>query len=209
LTADYRHTVIAVGFDGTIVQHRFPDIGPPVPGALHWLKRYEQAGAGIILWTLRTFSFLCDEDERYDTLAPAENYLRDNGLVPWGVNSDPLAWTLLDTKIQAHVYIDDKAFGCPLVHPIGEGRPYVDWSVVGPAVMRTIRDRQTSEPLLVDARCAYCRRDYVLIAGTVPPDEHDSDLKPGDLLCTMCAMEIEVEVVPFPGCGVRREADSD
>ena len=47
-------TYIAVDFDGTIVEHEFPDIGPPVPGAIESLKRFQDAGVKIILWTTRS-----------------------------------------------------------------------------------------------------------------------------------------------------------
>lgn len=29
---------ICVDFDGTLVDHRYPEIGKPVPGAIGWLK---------------------------------------------------------------------------------------------------------------------------------------------------------------------------
>ena len=40
---------IAVDFDGTIVDHRFPDIGATVPEAFKWLKAYKERGAKLIL----------------------------------------------------------------------------------------------------------------------------------------------------------------
>ena len=45
---------IAVDFDGTIVDHVFPEIGAAVPGAFKWLKRFKEAGATLILWTMRS-----------------------------------------------------------------------------------------------------------------------------------------------------------
>ncbi len=45
---------IAVDFDGTIVDHQFPEIGKAVPGAFDWLKRFKEAGATLILWTMRS-----------------------------------------------------------------------------------------------------------------------------------------------------------
>ena len=45
---------IAIDFDGTIVDHRFPEIGKPVPGAFEWMKKFKEAGAKLILWTMRS-----------------------------------------------------------------------------------------------------------------------------------------------------------
>ena len=45
---------VAVDFDGTIVEHDFPAIGAPAPGAIEWLKRFKAAGATLILWTMRS-----------------------------------------------------------------------------------------------------------------------------------------------------------
>ena len=30
---------ICIDFDGTIVDHKFPEIGQPVPGAIEWIKK--------------------------------------------------------------------------------------------------------------------------------------------------------------------------
>ncbi len=40
---------ICVDFDGTIVDHRFPEIGPPVPGALDWMKKWQVGWSQIDL----------------------------------------------------------------------------------------------------------------------------------------------------------------
>jgi len=45
---------ICIDFDGTIVDHRFPEIGPPVPGAVEWMLRFQEAGAKLILFTMRS-----------------------------------------------------------------------------------------------------------------------------------------------------------
>ncbi len=36
---------IAIDFDGTLVEHEYPRIGPEVPGAFMWCGRFLAAGA--------------------------------------------------------------------------------------------------------------------------------------------------------------------
>ena len=121
---------VCVDFDGTIVDHRFPEIGQPVPGAIKWLKRFEKYGAKLILFSMRS------DSEMYPTaLTGAVNYLYANDVNLYAVNRNPSQdkWTT-SPKVYGHVYIDDLAFGCPLIKPEGFQRPCVDWSKVGPQV---------------------------------------------------------------------------
>jgi len=116
---------IGVDFDGTIVDYRFPEIGKPAPGALAWLKRWEELGGRIILFTMRSGQ----------TLEAAVDFLRGKDIQLYGINRNPEqdSWTS-SPKAFAHVYVDDAAFGCPLTHPRGFTHPCVDWTVVGPEV---------------------------------------------------------------------------
>lgn len=120
--------IIAIDFDGTIVEHEYPSIGFPVLGALKWMKEFQVLGARLILWTMRSGIKLTE----------AESYCHKNGIEFFGVNCNPdqASWTN-SPKVYAHRYIDDAAFGCPLIYP-GLGRPYVDWSKVGPSVLNEI-----------------------------------------------------------------------
>ena len=121
---------IAIDFDGTLVDHRFPDIGEPVPGAIEWCKRFQEAGAKLILWTMRS-----DGQADGDVLSQAVQFCLDSGLEFDFVNEHPQDWTT-SPKAYAHVYIDDAAYGCPLRrNPKAGGRSYVDWDVVGPDVL--------------------------------------------------------------------------
>ena len=123
---NHAKTFIAVDFDGTIVDHCYPDIGNEVPGAFAWLREFQAHGALLILWTMRGGI----------TLKQAVEFCRKNGVVFFGVNENSLQKSWTDSpKCYAHVYVDDAAFGCPLKdNPRAGGRRYVDWSVVGPAV---------------------------------------------------------------------------
>ncbi len=125
---------ICIDFDGTIVDHCFPDIGPPAPGALEWMAKFQEAGAKLILFTMRS-----DGGKNEDALSRAVEYLNENGIDLYGVNKNPtqVRWTS-SPKAYGQLYIDDAAFGCPLIQPDGFQRPCVDWSVVGPGVMEKI-----------------------------------------------------------------------
>lgn len=114
---------ICVDFDGTIVDHRFPDIGREVPGAIQTLKDLKAAGHKLILFTMR-----CDgRDHPY--LGDAIEWCRERGVEFDGhnCNRDQASWTT-SPKCYGHVYIDDAALGCPLrENPRAGGRPVVDW----------------------------------------------------------------------------------
>ena len=54
---------IAVDFDGTIVTHRYPDIGKEVPFAIKTLKMLQKDGHRLILWSVREGKLLQDAVE--------------------------------------------------------------------------------------------------------------------------------------------------
>lgn len=115
---------ICVDFDGTIVDHRYPNIGLEVPGAIKWLNKLHNQGAKFILFTMRSGKFL---DE-------AVSFLEDRGVSLFGVNVNPDQHWSNSPKAYGELYIDDAAFGCPLTQPGGFSRPCVNWDIVGPAV---------------------------------------------------------------------------
>lgn len=45
--------VIAVDFDGTIVEHRYPSIGREIPFAIDTLKKLSSERHKLILWSVR------------------------------------------------------------------------------------------------------------------------------------------------------------
>jgi len=125
---------ICVDFDGTVVDHRYPDIGEPVPGAIPWLQKLQHLGAKIILFTMRS-----NRSEGLNLLQDAVQFLEANGVQLFGVNRNPDqdVWTS-SPKAYGQVYVDDSAFGCPLIQPKGFGRPCVDWDIVGPQLERML-----------------------------------------------------------------------
>lgn len=120
---------ICVDFDGTIVDHRYPDIGAPVPFAIESMKNWVARGARIILFTMRSG----------EELQQAVDYLRNLGVSLHGVNRNPDqdSWTT-SPKAYGHVYVDDAAFGCPLIRQDGFSRLCVDWSIVGPEITKRL-----------------------------------------------------------------------
>jgi hypothetical protein len=115
--------IIAVDFDGTLALHEYPQIGAEVPYAIDWLRKFHNAGVSIILWTMR----------HGKTLDEALDWCKGRGLTFWGVNKNPEQHTWTQSNKQyANLYIDDAAVGCPLLPGKDGGRPYVDWSIVGP-----------------------------------------------------------------------------
>ena len=110
--------IIAVDFDGTVVTHEYPEVGQEVPHAVRVLKRLNESGVKIIVWTMRCGEYL-EKD--------AADWFKKRDIEVWSYNTNPQQrhWTE-SPKCYAQLYIDDAALGCPLVYP-EEGRPYVDW----------------------------------------------------------------------------------
>jgi len=114
--------IIAIDFDGTLVDNRYPEIGDPVPGAVETIRMLQRADCYWILLTMRSGSFLSD----------AYAWCVARGLYPWALNRNPEQhkWTS-SPKVYAHWYIDDSAIGCPLlINPRPGGRPMVHWGGV-------------------------------------------------------------------------------
>lgn len=95
---------IAVDFDGTIVEHRYPEIGKEKPFAIQCLKQLQQEGNRLILWTSREGKLLED----------AVAFCHERGLDFYAVNSnqpDDALFKHPSAKVIADVYIDDRNLG--------------------------------------------------------------------------------------------------
>jgi hydroxymethylpyrimidine pyrophosphatase-like HAD family hydrolase len=109
---------IAIDFDGTCVTHDYPRIGKDIH-AVNVLKRLVANGHKLILNTMRSGKELDD----------AVNWFKEHNIELFGVNENPTqkSWTE-SPKVYAHMYIDDAAFGCPLLNvPELSDRPFVNW----------------------------------------------------------------------------------
>ena len=98
--------IIAVDFDGTIVEHKYPAIGEEIPFAIETLKMLRQDGHHIILWSVR-------EGELLDN---AVNWCRERGLEFYAINRDYPEETMDNNphwsrKLKVDVFIDDRNIG--------------------------------------------------------------------------------------------------
>jgi hydroxymethylpyrimidine pyrophosphatase-like HAD family hydrolase len=101
---DFTNIKIAVDFDGTIVEHQYPEIGKEKLFAFQTLKELEKRGARLILWTFRTGKELDD----------AVEYCKKNGIEFYAVNKnypEEIQDESVSRKIDADIYIDDKNVG--------------------------------------------------------------------------------------------------
>ena len=69
---------IAIDFDGTIVEHRYPEIGKEIPFAVTTLKKLIEEKHKLILWTVREGKLL---DE-------AVEWCRQRGIEFYAINKD-------------------------------------------------------------------------------------------------------------------------
>lgn len=97
--------IIAVDFDGTIVEDRYPEIGKPMLFAFDTLKKLENRGYRLILWTFRTGK----------KLQEAISFCKQNGIEFYAVNSS-FEGEIFDSesqsrKISADIFIDDRNLG--------------------------------------------------------------------------------------------------
>ena len=120
--------IIAVDFDGTIVEHRYPSIGREFPFATETLKKLSQEGHRLILWTVREGRLL---DE-------AVAFCRERGLEFYAVNRDYPEEEKgknnhFSRKLKADLWIDDRNLG---------GLP--DWGTI----YEMVHDRLSYEDLM-------------------------------------------------------------
>jgi hypothetical protein len=95
---------IAVDFDGTIVTHKYPDIGEELLFAIETLKELNRQQHQLILWTFRAGK----------ELEEAVAYCKQRGLEFYAVNKNYPEEDFDETvsrKINADIYIDDRNLG--------------------------------------------------------------------------------------------------
>ena len=97
---------IAVDFDGTIVEHKYPYRGKEIPFAFDTLKRLQEENHRLILWTVREGRLLEEAIE----------YCRQKGLEFYAINQDepdnvPVKSNRISRKLKVDVFIDDRNIG--------------------------------------------------------------------------------------------------
>ena len=122
---------ICIDFDGTMVNHVYPGVGEPVPGAIEACKKFIEEGCNIILWTMRSGK----------TLDDAVDFFDKHDIKLWGINNNPMQiyWTT-SPKAYADYYVDDASACCPLIQVDGWNRPCVDWFVISRFIMDKIEE---------------------------------------------------------------------
>lgn len=94
-------TIIAVDFDGTLVENQFPEIGEIKPEVWNAVRMARDKGTKLILWTSRTGK----------VLEQAIQFCTEHGLIFDAVNDNipevkALGWDA--RKVFATYYIDDR-----------------------------------------------------------------------------------------------------
>ena len=100
--------IIAVDFDGTIVEHKYPAIGKEIPFATASLRQLIQDGHKLILWSVR----------EGELLEEAVKWCEKRGVRFYAVNADldedaaaHQGTAHYSRKIKADVFIDDRNVG--------------------------------------------------------------------------------------------------
>ena len=120
--------IIAVDFDGTIVEHEYPKIGKEKIFATETLRQLINEGHRLILWTVR----------EGELLAEAVEWCRQRGVEFYAVNKDFPEENIskneqFSRKIKADVWIDDLNIG---------GLP--DWGTI----YRIITEKKTLQQVI-------------------------------------------------------------
>ena len=98
--------IIAIDFDGTVVEHKYPEIGEERPFATETLKMLIKDHHKLILWSVREGKLLQD----------AVDWCRERGVEFYAVNKDFPEEKVeyndhFSRKIKADLFIDDRNIG--------------------------------------------------------------------------------------------------
>ena len=120
---------IAIDFDGTIVEHCYPEIGREIPFAIETLKMLSNDGHRLILWSVRE-GHLLEE---------AIAWCRERGVEFYAINRDfPEESKRHDNysgKLKVDLFIDDRNIG---------GLP--DWGLI----YQMIKERKSYRQVLLE-----------------------------------------------------------
>lgn len=109
-----RKRIAVIDFDGTIVEHKFPAVGEPMPEAFEVMRELQLNDWVLILWT-------CRENDGHKInrqyLKDAVDFCKEHGVEFDGVNETPIEYEFrtekdcLRRKAYGDVYIDDRNLG--------------------------------------------------------------------------------------------------
>ena len=116
--------IIAIDFDGTIVQHKYPEIGSEIPFATATIRKLIAEQHQVILWTVR----------RGKLLQEAVDWCKERGIEFYAVNKSFPEEEASEGygKVNADIFIDDRNLG---------GLP--DWG----NIYRMIKENKTWEDI--------------------------------------------------------------
>ena len=121
--------IIAVDFDGTIVEHRYPSIGKELPFAIDTLRKLAEEGHRLILWTVREGKYLEE----------AVEFCRSRGLEFYAINKDypeeERSHDNFSRKLKVDLFIDDRNVG---------GLP--DWGLI----YRMVKEKKSYRDVLLE-----------------------------------------------------------
>jgi predicted HAD superfamily phosphohydrolase YqeG len=110
---DFRpiNKIIAVDFDGTLVEDKFPEIGSPRKDIVEWVKECRLNGCKLILWTSRSNNLKVNG---CGSLELAVEYCKESLDLEFDAINENLKevqekWHNDTRKVYADYYIDDKA----------------------------------------------------------------------------------------------------
>jgi hypothetical protein len=124
---------IAVDFDGTIVEHKYPEIGKEILFAFETLRALQKQKHQLILWTYRSGR----------ELEEAVEFCRRNGVEFYAINAsypeEEFDEEYDSRKIDADIFIDDRNIGG--LPPWGE-----IYQMINPLVAPRLEDELKSLP---------------------------------------------------------------
>lgn len=99
-----KRPILAIDFDGTIVENKYPSIGKPIIFAFETLIKLQKKGFTLILWTYRSGK----------RLEEAVQFCKENGVEFYAVNRsypEEEYTENISRKINADIFIDDRNVG--------------------------------------------------------------------------------------------------
>ncbi|MBT5289616.1 MAG: hydrolase [Flavobacterium sp.] len=99
-----KNLIIAIDFDGTIVEDAYPKIGKPMIFAFETMKKLQSEGHRLILWTYRS-------DRK---LQEAVDFCKQQGLEFYAINKSYPEEEFdgkISRKIHATFFVDDRNIG--------------------------------------------------------------------------------------------------
>lgn len=124
--------IIAVDFDGTIVEHEYPKIGRPIPFAIETLLQLQKEGHTLLMWSVRSGRLLQE----------AVDYCESKGLKFYAANKNHPEEDAVKAsrKLDAELFIDDRNLG---------GLP--DWGVIYHAIKAMEKGETSFEKIMMSS----------------------------------------------------------